>query len=253
MVLHWSLSDSKYPQVSRTLLSILAVLNNVIVWMVSTHPPISKSSRPLNNPFVIVPKASITIGIIVTSMFHSFFSSLARYRYLSFYYYYYYYYCYYYSLRVFHTGVRGQRHSKYSQVSRTLHSILTDLNISVMWMVSSRSLISMSPNLRTNSFVTLPNAPITSDITVTFMFKGFSVLKQDLGTYMSFRFLLLLLCDQPERKNSQFSRFSFMTIIRSGRLARLGDPFLSPNCWAVCVSHFPGVILGCAYTICSYG
>ena len=56
MVFHRSLSDSKSPQVSRTRLSILAVLNN----------------------------APITIGTIVTFMFHSFFNSLARSRCLSF-------------------------------------------------------------------------------------------------------------------------------------------------------------------------
>ena len=83
MVFHWRLSDSKSPQVSRTLLSILAVFNNAVVWMVSTQPPTSKSSRPFNNPLVTVPKAPITIGIIVTFMFHSFFNSLARSRYLS--------------------------------------------------------------------------------------------------------------------------------------------------------------------------
>ena len=33
MVFHWSLSDSKFPQVSRTLLSILADLNNAVVWV----------------------------------------------------------------------------------------------------------------------------------------------------------------------------------------------------------------------------
>ena len=66
MVFHWSLSDSKSPQVSRILLSILAVLNNVVVWMVSTHPPNCKSSSPLSNPLVIVPNAPITIGIIDT-------------------------------------------------------------------------------------------------------------------------------------------------------------------------------------------
>ena len=82
--LHWSLSDSKSPQVSCTLLSILAVFNNVVVWMVSTRPPDSKSSSPFDNPLVTVPKAPITIGIIVTFMFHSFFNSLARSRYLSF-------------------------------------------------------------------------------------------------------------------------------------------------------------------------
>ena len=78
---HWSLSDSKSPQVSRSLLSILAVLNNVVVWMVSTRPPTSKSSSPFSNPLVTIPNAPITIGIIVTCMFHRFFNSLARSRY----------------------------------------------------------------------------------------------------------------------------------------------------------------------------
>ena len=71
MVFHWSLSDCKSTQVSTTLLSILAVLNNV-VWMVSTRPPTSKSSSPFNNLLVTVPKAPITICIIVTFLFHSF-------------------------------------------------------------------------------------------------------------------------------------------------------------------------------------
>ena len=84
MVSYWSLSDSRSPQVSRTRLRILAVLSNAVVWIVSTRPPTSKSSRPFNNPLVIVPKAPITIGTIVTFMFHSFFNSLARSRYLSF-------------------------------------------------------------------------------------------------------------------------------------------------------------------------
>ena len=74
MVFHWSLSDSKSPQVSRTLLSILAVFNNAVVWMVSTRSPTSKSSRPFNNPLVTVPKAPITICLlfskVVTGSFH---------------------------------------------------------------------------------------------------------------------------------------------------------------------------------------
>ena len=116
MVFHWSLSDSNSPQVSRIRLSILDVLSNAVVLIVSTRPLTSKSSRPCNNPLVTVPNAPITIGTIVTFMFHSFFfNSLARSRYLSFfshffrfilwsagtakstilqyYYYYYYYYC----------------------------------------------------------------------------------------------------------------------------------------------------------------
>ena len=77
-------SDSKSPQVSRTLLSILAVLNYAVIWMVSTRRPTSKFSSPFSNPLVTVPNAPITIGIIATCMFHSFFNSLARPRYLSF-------------------------------------------------------------------------------------------------------------------------------------------------------------------------
>ena len=69
---------------SRTLLSILAVLRYVIVLMVSTRLPTSKSSSPIDNLLVTVPKAPIMIGKIVTFMFHNFFNSLARSRYLFF-------------------------------------------------------------------------------------------------------------------------------------------------------------------------
>ena len=80
MISHWSLSDSKSPQVSRTPLSILANLNNSIFWMISTRLFISKPSRPS----VTVLRALITIGIIVTIMFSSFFNPLSRSKYLSF-------------------------------------------------------------------------------------------------------------------------------------------------------------------------
>ena len=68
MVFHWILSDYKSPQITRTLLSILTVLNNVVVWMVSTHPP---TFKPFNSHLVTIPNAPITIGIIITFMFHS--------------------------------------------------------------------------------------------------------------------------------------------------------------------------------------
>ena len=84
MVFHWSLSDGKFPRVSRILLSILADRNNDVGWMVSTHPLISNSSSPCTNPLVTVQSVPITIGITVTFVFHSLFSFLARSRYLSF-------------------------------------------------------------------------------------------------------------------------------------------------------------------------
>ena len=73
MVFHWSLSDNKSPQVSRTLLSILADLNNAVVWIVSACLVISKSSSLYTNPSVSVPRAPVTIDIIVTFKFRSFF------------------------------------------------------------------------------------------------------------------------------------------------------------------------------------
>ena len=78
MAFHWSLKDSKSPQVSKILLSILTSLNNAVAWMVSTCPLISKSSSPIINPSVTIPSTAITIGITITFIFHSFFRSLAR-------------------------------------------------------------------------------------------------------------------------------------------------------------------------------
>ena len=49
MVFHLSLNDGKSHQVSSTFLSILTYRNNVVVWMVSTRPLISKSSSPSTN------------------------------------------------------------------------------------------------------------------------------------------------------------------------------------------------------------
>ena len=79
MVFSWSYGDCKSPQVSRTFLSILAVLNNVAVLMFSTPPPTSKSPSPFNNPLVTLPQAPITTDVIVNFMFHIlFFNSLPR-------------------------------------------------------------------------------------------------------------------------------------------------------------------------------
>ena len=74
MVFHWGLSDSKSPQVSSTLLSLLAVLNNAADWMVSSRLVISKSSSPFINPLV---SPSLSCSIVF------FLSPLARSRYLS--------------------------------------------------------------------------------------------------------------------------------------------------------------------------
>ena len=52
--------------------------------MVSTLLLDSKFSSPCANSLVTVPRAPITSNIIITFIFHIFFNSLARFRYLSF-------------------------------------------------------------------------------------------------------------------------------------------------------------------------
>ena len=72
MVFHWSLSDSKSPQISTTLLCILVDHSNAAVWMVLVCPLISNSSRPLTKLLGAVKSALITIVITVPFMFHTF-------------------------------------------------------------------------------------------------------------------------------------------------------------------------------------
>ena len=60
MVFHWWLSNSKCPQVFRTLLSILGDLNNTVV---STRSLISKSPCPCTNP--ITTSLSCSIAFLV--------------------------------------------------------------------------------------------------------------------------------------------------------------------------------------------
>ena len=69
MISQWSLSDWKSPQISRTLLSILADLKNAIVRMVSTLPRISES---------LSQEHQLLLVSTVTFMFHSFSSSRTK-------------------------------------------------------------------------------------------------------------------------------------------------------------------------------
>ena len=52
--------------------------------------------------------------------------------------------------------------SEWQQVSRTLLSILVNLNNTVVWMVCTQPLISKSSSLCTNPLVTVPSMPITT-------------------------------------------------------------------------------------------
>ena len=131
-------------------------------------------------------------------------------------------------------------------------------------MVSTRPLIFKSPSPCINPLVTVPRAPITIGIIVTFMFHSFFN-PQAKSRYLSFFSLSfnfsLRSAGQQSLKFSKFSPFFFfffffflLIIIWSDRLgANFSDPFGSQNCREFCAAHFPGRFLGRAYTICSYG
>ena len=186
MFFHWSLSDSTSPHVSRTFLSILAELYHAVIWMVSPRPLISRSSCSCINPLVTAPRESITIDIVVSFIFYKFSNSQARSRYLllftlsfnftqwsiriAIHYFTPWEFSHQLMLMVFHWGLSD---NKSPQVSRTLLSIMAVLNNAVVWTVTSRPLISKSSSPCINTLVTVPSAPITVGITVTFMFFSF--------------------------------------------------------------------------------
>ena len=74
------LNDSKSPQVSRTLFSILADLSNLLVWKVLAHPPIFNSSSFSAKSLESIPSTATKIIITITFMFDS---SQARSKYLT--------------------------------------------------------------------------------------------------------------------------------------------------------------------------
>ena len=92
-----------------------------------------------------------------------------------------------------------------------------------------------------------------------FFFVFFIVLWHGLSTYLSFRFLLFLLCGLPRWLSPLFGWFSFyflfFILLALGLVVwpRLDNLFVSQNPRELCLSHSPGQILGCAYTTCLYG
>ena len=81
---YWSLGDDKSRLVFKPFTSILADYNCTVVWVVLILPRISSSPSLFSRTIGTVPVVSPTIGTTVTFIFHSFFSSLTRSKYLSF-------------------------------------------------------------------------------------------------------------------------------------------------------------------------
>ena len=112
-------------------------------------------------------------------------------------------------------------------------------------MVPALPFISDSTSPCTNPLVTVPKTPITIYITVNFMLHSFSVLVLGLGTYLSFRFLSILLGGQPGRQSPLFSSSSFFFVIITGLVVgpKFDDLFVFQNPREFCASDFLELIL----------
>ena len=95
-----------------------------------------------------------------------------------------------------------------------LYSSWVNLVDSIMGLTASL-LIPQSQSLSSlfiNPLRIAPSVDFTTGINVTFMFLGFLVLRQGLGTYISFYTLLFLLWGPSARQNSQFSCFFLQSL-----------------------------------------
>ena len=78
VVFHRSLSDSKSPQMFKSLLSILAYFNSSVVWMVTVLLLVSSLPCLFLSLLLTVSSVSNTNGITVTFMLHNVFSFLRK-------------------------------------------------------------------------------------------------------------------------------------------------------------------------------
>ena len=156
---------------------------------------------------------------------------------------------------VFHSSLSDR---KSIQVSRTLHSILADLNNAEVCMVSTRLLISVPIQFLYQS---VQYTLTTVGITVIFMLHSFFS-SRAWSTYLSlFSLSFILLWSQPEWQSSLFSRslffffcFFFFCWLSLDLVVwpRLGDLFVSQSLREVLRLLFPLRILCYSNTICLY-
>ena len=200
--------------------------------MIPIRPPISNSSSPLSKPLGTISSTPVTIGIIV--------------QFIAYYNYYYLLlesFSHQHQLIVFQWSLSD---CKFPQIPKAFLSTLAVLNNAVF---------SKSSSPFNNPLVTVPKAPITIDIIVTFMFHSFSISSQGRGTYPSFHFFPILFCGPQEKQSRQFCNFSFFfccwLLLGLVFWPKFGDPCVCESPIGVYMWHFHGQMLDCAYTIYS--
>ena len=153
---------------------------------------------------------------------------------------------------VFH---RSSSDSKSPQVSRTLLSILADLNNAVVCGLSSLVLLFPSPSVPLSILWWLVRSARTNydwyhrhfHIPLFFQFSSKVLIFIVLFTF--FQFYPVISLNGKVHYSIGFFFYSQGLVFWPG----LDDPFVSQNPREVCASRSPGRILVCAYTICSHG
>ena len=130
--------------------------------------------------------------------------------------------------------------SKSLQVSRTLLSILANRNNAVLWMVSTRPLISKSSSRCTNPLVTVPRTPTTTGITVTLMFHNFFsfLARSRYSSFFSLSFNFpMWSAGWANSETRQVLSLFLLTITWSGRLVEIKwSVYISKSLRILCVS-----------------
>ena len=117
-------------------------------------------------------------------------------------------------------------------------------------MISIVLLISNSPSLMFKTLGTIPSAPITIGITVSFIFHIF-VRSLARSKYLSISSLLFIFTVSLEGKNPLDDNFVFFFLTKT-LVFWLGYSFVYQGSREFYASHFLGQILGFAFTICLY-
>ena len=153
------------------------------------------------------------------------------------------------SKQVFHWNLCD---SKFPQVFGTILSILANFNCTVVWIVSVLPLRFSSPTLFSRPLGTVPTAPTTIGITITFMFHSFSssLARSRYLSIFSPSFTFTLLSAGITKSTRWQGPFFFLVNTRSRLLAWIE--------WSVCTPKSQGISCifknsSSLYTICQYG
>ena len=128
---------------------------------------------------------------------------------------------------------------------------MADFNNAVVWMISTRPLISKSSSPCTITLVTVPRAPITIAITVTFLFQSFlsSLARSRYLSFFSLSFSFTQWSAETAKATILQVLLLLLTITWSGRLAMIRWSVWSQNPKEFCAFHYYYHFTPCEFSL----